>query len=732
MTCSGIGIEFFERPYRYGRFPFRISVGENVPYSGVFYGQPGFAALTDQRLFTGATSHPVNSPIKMYVNQGASSSIPTEASEIAAGYESGCANYTDYVTDVRDILENVFTVHASDSEHSATAFKIEHLKRQRVSYDLDNTSASGTADDEYVHPKPTATGPVPLGTELGASGIMDIDMDEIEYQPFTRPTKRRTTNIANTNVPTEPFYPAVIKTDGFPPLFGEQDKSVLDDLGLNVAGSGARVIRVTGDRLLENTSFKAMTAGSGSPVAATGTYAQALPWELFPAQNEMCRYIEGSDPLATVTASGRRALYNIPVLSEGVYLTTVSEDTATSGNQVQHWPKDWCSISGLSVPSGIEYHDGLYVEDRLLYDLRGLNPNQTVGGRSLQNGRLVFGHVAGPEANTLGRTIEGGDLSFAFEDKVYSHAGELSFEDILLGGNPAYGTQISVRRHTLSWATSEQSLSPVGFTTSTTTALDGSMGLRAITPGQTNGKAFGILLTYILWGFIDIWINGSAPTVVPGHNLVNFVTTVQEYKEGFIGGQPAFVPTGPPVTTTRPWAYYPDAWNMNNFFSFFITRHSFNSMCNASNKASFHFGDAVGGTAGRFHRLVAFPSAFFTRLTPAQTSTFRCYSIGFFPSWKLLCTLTTISPQVEVPTTMNFRQEQFLVAPGFTHFTDNQVKEYGVPYWDDVNEVNYLYVLDENDQWWFCKMDSDYLIYEANHVEATDAIIRGPIGILSL
>lgn len=727
-ACSGIGIEFFERPYRYDRFPFRLGIGDDIPFSGIIYSQPAFAAITDQRLFTSATSHPVTSPLKLYINKVAGKTIDELEPDLdAVGYESGCINYTDYITDIRDVLDDVFTLHAGDSVHDATAFKIAHLRRQRTIYQpIEDTSASGTLDTDYIHSKAVLT--QPSGGELGASGIQDIDVDEIQYQPFVRPTKRRTTIVKGNPIPFQPFFPAVITTGGRTPNFGPQDVAAYDELGLDVSSSGNKLL-VTGDRLLEGTSLKVMSANSGTSVLGTGAFSDSIPWALYPAKDQMCNYLDpvNSGTMPLINASGRQALYDVPSLAEGVYLTAVSEDTVTSGNQIQHYPKDWVSLTGADS-SGV-LHDGLYVEDSLIFSIRDMGPGGAVRGRSKQNGRALFAHIVGDETGPFGNGLGGGDMAFAHEDEVYSFGGLTGSTD-RSRGQREFGIGYTIRKHTLTWQKGPSVLSPASTVGGTADGeLGSSMGFRAWHPGKTgDGMDFGILLVYVLGGFIDVWLTSNSPTSTAGVTEATINYVIRTFTASASG--PFKEEPFSPQFQNTPLAYYQNSFNMENFFSFFVQRNGFKGMVNVNGNVYMQFGKPLGFR--REARLLTRPTVYNTTCVPASTYSKVCNSIGFFPSWAIVCVITTNNQFCNVATTLNWGGPQILNEPGFPHFTDNDVGIYGPPVWDEDNNVNYLYVKLLNGEFWFCKMNTSFEIFEANRVDEIDAIMLGPMGILSL
>lgn len=152
-------------------------------------------------------------------------------------------------------------------------------------------------------------------------------------------------------------------------------------------------------------------------------------------------------------------------------------------------------------------------------------------------------------------------------------------------------------------------------------------------------------------------------------------------------------------------------------------------MVNLNGEAWFQFGRTA--TFTRRGANLAQATAFNTRQHPAQASTIRITSVGFFPSWRLILTRTT-NNQVTLPVDVNFLQKEIKNATGFDKFDDDDVLDYGPPVWDAANSVHYLYVKLLNNTFWFCKMDTDFEIIEASPVSADDAILFGPIGLLDL
>jgi hypothetical protein len=741
MGCSGV-LSFFPRPYIYNRRPLKLASGEIFPIaSGAIWSQPAYAALTDKRLWTDADSHPVNTPILLYVNKDTADTIPIDPDPTASGYPSGCVNYVDYITDIRSVLEDVYALQAIDSEHNATAFKISHLRRNRAPYgDLNLTSASGTLDTDYIHGTPATM--FPSGEELGASGIHDIDIDEIAYQAMARPSKFQFTNFkaVTRRIPTSPIFPIVVKRNGGVPSISTLTASKFDQQGLDISSSGNKLL-ITGDRLTDDVSIKVMSSNSGSSILDTKSWVQNIDGAAYPAGAEMCRYLQPSGAASGyITASGRQALFNVPSIgSTGVYLIVVSENTETSGTAVQHFPADWESLGGLkgAGTTSSAIHRGLYVENKLLYTLADISDEQLVIGRSLNTGKKVFGHIADAAKNILGKGLAGGgDVSYIDNNKIYVFADILSRTQepagVDVGGNPKFEI-----RSSLSWATAN-SLLTASFETGNSTDLRETHGLRAWHVGSIPGGGnFGIQLVYIQWGIFDYFVRGTSNTSTPGFTVENIRSIVRSYNHTTDSGGNLVLVERPesPETINQNLPVFASRFKMFNLFTLLISRNFFIDVVRVNGDFYYQFGDFISPTIIRRGRILTKPTTFSTVLIPPTTRTVRTVSIGFFPNWALRTYITT-NNQIEIPDTVTFSSVTISNDAGMTKFADGDVEQYGPPAWDSSTGVNYLYVKLKDatgtNQFWFCTMNTSFKITSAKPVLEEDVILKGPVGFLDL
>jgi hypothetical protein len=737
MGCSG-EIQFFQRPYVYDRRPFKLAVNQEIPYSGVYYSQPAYAALTDKRLFTDAENHPVATPILLYVNKDTATTIPIEPLPDASGYPSGCIDYVDYITDMRDVLDDVYTLQAADSDFDEKAFLISHLRRNRESYgDLNVTTASGTLDDEYIHSTPATM--FPSGEELGTSGVHDIDVDEVSYQPMARPSKFAFTSVKTSTrrIPTSPLFPIVVKKGGGIPSISTLTAIALDALGLDVSSSGNKIL-VTGDRLVQDTAIKAMTANSGSAPIASGNFFRNIDGAAYPAQDEMCRYIEASGaPSGFITASGRQALFDPPTISDtGVYLVAISEDTEVSGQMVQYFPTNWNSLEGV-FSSGTRSHRGLYVEEKLLYTTADFTDSQMAIGRSLNTGRKLFGNITDPAKNALGKGLSArGDVGYIDNNKVYVHADTLSQSQVA-AGTDRFGNAKFETNSELSWATANTVLEAT-FETGNSTDLQLTHGLRAWGAGNIlGGGSFGIQLIYIQWGVIDYFVRGNSNTSTPGFVVKAITYTTRSFDHADDAfGNPILVerPESPEIVTDN-ITVFPQRYAMDNIFTNLFSRNFFKGLVNVNGDLYYQWGDNISSSIIRRGRILSLPSNFTDQLVPASSRTVVTVAIGFFPNWALR-TYITENNQTEIPDRVGFSSFVITNATGMDKFADNDVNEYGPPVWDSSANVSYLYVklngAVNGSAFWFCTMDTSLEIIDAKPVFEEDVILEGPAGLLSL
>ena len=749
MGDFGSGTEFLFRPYPYGREPFLLTTNELVAYEARFFSLIYFALVNDIRLFTDESSHPVSSPFKLYINKDTALSSSVEPTLGGSGFETATPHYSEVILDAREALDDVFDGHASDSQHVANAFRISHLTRNRLPYV--GTSADGVPFDEFVHPEPVVT--VPSGTtppgssgsipppgdgyELGAKQFQDIDMDEVMWQPFVRPGKFATATTKT--IPTSPIFPAVLKSDGSLPDFSALDDSTYDELGLGASESGG--ILITGDALLAGSSIKLIRNSGHSPVSAPGTFIENVPWALFPAARELCRYGGNQyDPaLATTSASGRQAIYNTPTPADGdgVYLLAASDESEASGFSIQHYPANqvFTGIQDRVLPVIDTTLQGVHVTDKLIYNLREMAGGQPTVGRSPHNGKRVFAHHAGTDVSSRGIAVPG-TIVYANGDIIHGY-----------GGVTVPLFSVANQSSRFEWYNTNKTMSPVNWSERTTTALQPFIGLFGARPSVNYDVADinfaeddGVvtLMKYAQWGFIDRMICPSQDEADGGERQEDTITSLTlEYRQGpgatwILVGQ---------STTKRTVTSFRNTYNVNNVFSFFFDRRFNNGIINAGGKLYVQFSNKSGGSSvppfnTNFARAIG-PRT--DVLVPAASRTDSIVSIGFFPSWKLIRYVTT-NNQVRIPSTMLVTGTgSSITFAGGLGVTPADVNTYGPPAWDSDAGVNYIYFSTLTaapaaiaSRVFFAKMDTDFEIFEINQVETADAILFGRSACISI
>ena len=711
--------EYVDRPTPYPREPFQLASGELVAFEGRYYSAPAYALLLDMRLMSSSS---VTNPFKLYINKDAGLEPTIEPTLEASGYEDGTPHYVDYITDMRDALDFVINRHVADSEHQAVHFKTAHLTRQREPYDIDNTSASGIGDAEYVHATPE--GPVPTGLELGAAYIQDIDLDEVMWQPFTRP-KDFATGPAG-NIPTEPIFPMVMD-GGSLPTFSTLDKEIYGDMGLDCSSSGGFL--VTGDRLETGTSLKVST-GSGASFSQ-GSFVREIPWGQHPIGTGLGQFYGSNPPNSDVLARGRQAIYAAPGgTADSVLLVDVSE-TGTSGQVIQTWPANYQATSGVRG-SDNKIHNGMHNTSKLLYSLQGGSPRFLTGGHSPINGKLVFGHHMGEETGSAGQTI--GVLKYADGNTIYGWGG---------APDPRIGQS---NQSLVEVMTTNQRFSPVSWRTFPSTALgvaivpfsrppiEYTVHDYADTQHSENDGTVSRKV-YAGWGYIDQMVCPDKPGWTGGQEITSTITyTTYTYNENGMGGW--VLQMGSPTTRSEETVHRDNTYGLNNIFSFFFFRrgrrnHGF---VNVNGNIYHQWGEQTDP----IHKFAPL-GARFTQLVPPTSRSTRISSIGFFPSWKLVLTITT-NNQVVKPTEMIVSPAaSALITFGaeYSYLAISDVDTFGPAVWDPDEGVNYLYfktkdTAPDGGKIYFAHMNTSFEIERINEVNDEDAILFGRMALLSL
>lgn len=731
MTCPS-GFEFLHRPYPYSREPFRLGLQDLVAYEGRYFSIPAFGLLLDKRLFTAASSHPVSTPIKLYINKDAGLSQSIEPSLNASGYEVATPHYADYILDMRTLLEEVTALHAEDSQYSTDEFFIAHMQRNRAIYDIPNTTASGTSDLEYVHPEPANTVPVAPSSlvtsgntvELGAQQFQDIDLDEVMWQPFTRP---KTPRVGPSNIPLEPVFPAVL-VDGALPIFTDLDKENFGKLGFDASTSGGMII--TGDRLAVGTSIKLLT-GSGQFAAPQGTFREDVEWAQFPAGDELNRYYETTQS-GCINASGRQAIYNVPnpLTDDTVYLLDVS-DAGSSGLLVQNYPANYAATSGIDMNGTA--HPGVHNTSRLLYNLDDISANTLAVGRSLINGKKVFGHFGGSETSSTGGSITS-TLKYANGSDVFAYGG--------IGGL-SLTTGITL----LDWATLDNRFSPASWSQVTNTSfLPHGFGGTVFNVGDINAAGDGVVMfkQYAQWGTMDRMVCPALDRAGGGDKVTDFINyETHVYREGvnIANGEFQWIELDPPESpffTTQAITYYSNTYTIGNIMSFFFNRKPNHGFVHVNGQTYLQWSD-VGSfqvpILPKNNKLAPISSApRSSRQSPTTSHSSSTYVVGFFPSWRIRLSVTT-NNQITLPLAMSISPAAS-VEIGFdpdVPMTPSRVDTYGPVVWDPTTSLHYLYFSTTfGGPVYFAKMNSSFQIIHINRVDITDVILGGRSAVLDI
>jgi hypothetical protein len=735
--------EYLARTNDYLREPFLMASGEKVPFDGRYFSMPAYAAQLDKRLFTAQASHPVTNLFKLYVNRTSNRTISIEPTLTASGYEGGTPHYADYILDARDTLSTVFSLHAADSDHTANDFKRAHLTIRHAPYNLDSSSASGRNND-YIHQESATL--TPSGSELCARGFYDVDVDEVQWTPFTRP--KSIAKLSN-GLPYEPCFPMVIKNDGSLPSFSALDDELFGKLGLGASASGGLII--TGDVLKSGTSIK-LIEGSGASFSSEGQHLSNVPWKQYPCGTGLNRYYTTTTPGATVSVLGRQSIYDVPnpPESEAVLMLNVS-DIGTSGIVVQNWPGNYSSTDGVNA-SG-QAHDGIHVTNKLLYS-GSTTPSGMMLGRSIINGKIVFGHHIGGESFTINpygtsvtRNASNASPRYNNRNSVYMFAGAITppYNAIV-----AAGYRISAPTM---WAEADEKLSPLTWSQVDNIALQPTTIIWSPTfpPGTYN--------TYTLSDIIHNYQDGGACTYFryTPFGISDYLTCPDNPKSGRAQWQDVAIPYTyksflrlPRASLNDPEVWVPDPLFPDGEgvyrFSYIDDRFITNLWWWLGGGISVGGKPNLGltnsnGTAGiqysnpssqvNLYNRVAFLGEPEYELRPPQTEITIFYTYSIFGGLGgLRKQVLTYTGQERVPVRRFFGAEDKLItfSPSLPSF---QVYQFGSITWDPDEGVNYLYFNTYRgsafspiaDKYYFAKMDTDFEIFHVNVVSAQDFIL---------
>jgi len=721
------GFEYLPRPYPYGREPFLVASGEKVGFEARFFSVPAFAAQADKRLFTVSASHPVANVFRLYVNKTSNTTISLEPTISASGYERGTPHYADVILDIRDVLDSAWAGHALDSDHTAQDFKVYHLNRQREPYNMATSSRPDVIPGDYTHKESVTS--TPSGTELGAVSLQDIDIDEIQWQPFTRPKNLATI----TGMPYQPCFPMVVKTNGDLPDFSSLDTTRFEQLALGGASSGGMLI--TGDRLLSGSSYKLLD-GSGAVSAGQGFFVQMVPWATYPAQSQLNLYYETQNS-GTISASGRQSVYSTAVpANNGVHLLDVS-DVGASGNLIQCWPSNYHATSGIDQNG--KAHNGVHVTNRLIYNLTEGNPGNLQHGRSPINGKKVFAHFIGTESNSTGKNYGTAAGKYANGNTVFGFGG---IPTPLAGSYPYHSI--------VSWFSTNKTFSPIGWTTFNTTVYEprigsfGGQNSTTFTLGDINASSTRIVTrkAYNQFGNIDQIVTPDNDMAAGGIKVsedINYESHI--YREGIdpatgLFGWIELPPPDSPVYITHAHTYFRNTYLVNNIFTFFFNIRPNYGLVHVNGDVWIQWSNVSGGTQVKpICNQLSPIGATSTKLVPPQTYAQSIIVVGSFPTWAIRLIVTT-NNQVTVPDQIDINSANFSIITFASNvpMTTSRVDRFGPVVWDPIEGVNYLYfsTIDIPARVYFAKMNTSFVITQINQVDTTDAILSGRSAILDI
>lgn len=225
------------RPYRYvGPYPFSGSGVGRIGFSGILFEQAMFALNAEEAIYVSGASQ----TFTKYVNRGASISsgfIPSASGDVL-NYRAN-VNFKNYILDMRTKMSGLFGLIQTDSEYSSDEIGVDYMK---VNFGDNPSGSIGT----WRHSE----------TELGNSGLYDIDLREVSYQPYTRIGKYEPSTFSGWHVTYSPISPAFCSKNGL--LVSTSDRDVgnaaqMDDNGKALfaySAAWANYIAVFGDMIV--------------------------------------------------------------------------------------------------------------------------------------------------------------------------------------------------------------------------------------------------------------------------------------------------------------------------------------------------------------------------------------------------------------------------------------------------------------------------------------------------
>lgn len=225
------------RPYRYiGPYPFSGSGLSRIGLSGILFEQAMYTLNLEQAIYSSGESE----IFTKYVNKGAgvSSGFRPNPSGDVLNYRAN-ANFKNYIIDMRTRMSGIFDLMEIDSPYSSEEIALDYFRRHFG----DNPSGSlGT----WRH----------SDSELGSSGLYDIDLREVMYQPYTRVSRYFPSTFSGWSVTYSPIAPAFCSKNGLIVSTSDRDvgnAATMDDNGKALfaySAAWAGYIAVFGDMIV--------------------------------------------------------------------------------------------------------------------------------------------------------------------------------------------------------------------------------------------------------------------------------------------------------------------------------------------------------------------------------------------------------------------------------------------------------------------------------------------------
>lgn len=346
------------RPYGYEREAFTLQNNEVIGYSGILFEEPMFVLTAERAMY--ATISLANRKFTKYFNKTAATSEDFEPRADGKNLDGslddapGCVNFSDYISDLRTALSGLLMNYITED--------IDYSGFQAVEDYFHANSFPGQyalGDYNWTHP---ANDETPSG--LGTSGnLFDIDLKEVQYQPYTRAAKYYDGSGIGPEFIT-PIFPSFISRAGAMVRVSATDENhaqnlIVSDQFPGIVGSGYSAVRdsdefiVAGDGFVVGTSrlrigYDLMDEGR-LDTTATGT----------------CQQVEGRQLLESMGDNGF-GYFSAPALSlgSGIYGFHVF-DPAKSG-LLGIWPP---------IPSwrNEEFEDGVKYDNNAVFRASGVH-----------------------------------------------------------------------------------------------------------------------------------------------------------------------------------------------------------------------------------------------------------------------------------------------------------------------------------------------------------------------